>query len=270
MNIKYACILIFLFESFGLGASIIKSDTSIKDKLIPYTIKTDLPVGAIIICPGGSYSGHAQHEAEVIAKFFNNAGLNAFVLYYTTGTKCYPKPLQELGETVRYVRSQSGKWNIKSDKIAVCGFSAGGHLAASLGCFFEDSLLQMNDVNSCRPDALILCYPVISSGQFGHKYSFDTLLGPGHSKELEEKMSLENHVHNKFPPVFIWHTMEDETVPVENSILFALALKKNEIPFEMQIYPHGKHGLGLAKENELVSQWTESCLKWLEINQFKN
>ncbi|HBG27897.1 MAG: hypothetical protein A2Y10_16380 [Planctomycetes bacterium GWF2_41_51] len=107
-------------------------DISIAKKLVPYLLKTNNPAGCVIICPGGSYAGHAEHEAGVIAESFNKAGVNAFVLYYTTGNKCYPKPLLEIAETVRYVRSQSEKWHIKPDKIAVCGFSAGGHFSMTM------------------------------------------------------------------------------------------------------------------------------------------
>jgi acetyl esterase/lipase len=268
--LKYFIFSLFLLKSSAFGADVMNQDTLVTEKLVPYLIKTNNPVGAVIVCPGGSYAGLAEHEAGVIAENFNKAGLNSFVLYYTTGTNCYPKPLLELAEAVRYVRSQSEKWNIKSDKIAVCGFSAGGHLVASLGCFFNDPILNHDNLPSCRPDALILCYPVISSGPFGHQYSFDTLLGPNPSGDLKKKMSLENQVHKDFPPVFIWHTMTDKAVPVENSLFFAMALKKQEIPFELLIFPSGEHGLGLAKQDAFASTWHDLCNRWLQVNNFCN
>ncbi|OGV33208.1 MAG: hypothetical protein A2020_11265 [Lentisphaerae bacterium GWF2_45_14] len=232
-----------------------------------YPVKTAKPVGAVMVCPGGGYAHRAPHEGETIAEEFNKQGIHAFVLHYRVAPNRNPAPLDDARRGMRLIRSMASKFNVKADKIAVCGFSAGGHLAGSLGIHFDKSnypAIDSIDKLSCRPDAMILCYPVISSGEYRHDGSFKNLLGSEPDSTLMEHFSLENHaVSGVTPPAFMWHTSEDTAVPVENSLLLASALSRNHIPFELHIYEKGRHGLGLCPEDSHVASWFRTCTEWL-------
>ena len=242
-----------------------------EDDFYPYMethlLDTTSAAGAIVIFPGGGYGGRADHEGSPIAEFFNSKGLHAFVVHYRVSPNRHPAPLADALKALRIVRNNAEKWQIKPDKIAVCGFSAGGHLAASTGVHFdlvktaEDYLC---DKVSARPDALILCYPVISSKKFFHAGSFKNLLGEGYSDEMRDLMSLEEQVDQHTPPSFLWHTAEDKGVPAENSMAFASSLSKFDIPYELHIFPEGSHGLGLAPEFPEVAIWANLCASWLK------
>ncbi|SHH49938.1 alpha/beta hydrolase [Clostridium grantii] len=231
---------------------------------------------AVLICAGGGYGFTSEREKEPIAMKFNSAGFHAFILNYSVAPRKHPQPLLDTSRAMCIIRENADQWKIDSEKIAVCGFSAGGHLAASLGVHFEknylfDTPLIKKELN--KPNALILAYPVITSGEFAHRGSFDNLLGLEASEEILEEMSLEKQVNDKVPPTFIWHTFEDTAVPVENTLLFARELRKNNVPFELHIYPEGGHGLSLAIEETAnddtqviphVATWIELCTQWLE------
>ncbi len=222
--------------------------------------------GAVLVCPGGGYNHRAAHEAEPIARRFNTCGFHAFVVHYRVTPHRHPAPLLDASRALRLIRAHADAWRVDPARIAVCGFSAGGHLAASLGVHYGMEALNTGDdldAISARPDALILAYPVITSGEFAHRGCFDTLLGPGAAPELRRLMSLELQVTPETPPTFLWHTAEDGSVPVENSLLFAAALHKHGVPFELHVYPHGRHGLGLAPEDAHVATWAELCGEWL-------
>jgi len=234
--------------------------------LEPYTIPSGRPRGAVVVCPGGGYTHRAPHEGEPIARAFNAAGFQAFVVQYRIAPDRHPAPMRDLSRAVRLVRSRADTFGVAPDRIAVCGFSAGGHLAASLGvCFGEPYLAGRGEVDrvSNRPDALILCYPVISAGPFGHAGSFTSLLGPDASDAAKEALSLELRVSGTTPPAFLWHTADDAGVPVENSLLFAQALRRAGVPFELHVYPSGPHGLGLAAARPHIATWTGLCAGWL-------
>ncbi|OPJ62100.1 alpha/beta hydrolase [Clostridium oryzae] len=230
---------------------------------------------AVVICPGGAYAFTSDREAEAIALKFNAAGFHAFIVYYSVAPRKHPQPILDVSRAMCIVRENAEKWNVDSNKIAICGFSAGGHLAASLSVYWEKDYISKHvqiTQGLNRPNAAILCYPVITSGEFAHEDSFKNLLGNKLSKSTIEEMSLEKHVNEKVPPTFIWHTYADELVPVENSLLFARALKSKEIPFELHIYPDGVHGLSLATEetaydgygqNPHVATWMKLCIEWL-------
>jgi acetyl esterase/lipase len=210
-----------------------------------YVLSGDRIRPAVLICPGGGYGYTSEREAEPIALQFNAAGFHAFVVYYSVAPYRHPQPLQDVSSAMCIIRDRAEEWRIHPQQIAVCGFSAGGHLAASLGVHWHKSYVQNvpgMEADKNRPDALILSYPVISSGPFAHQGSFENLLGPEASEALQHEMSLEQHVHDKIPPVFLWHTVEDTAVPVENSLLFAMQLRKHDMPFEMHIYPDRPHG----------------------------
>lgn len=225
----------------------------------------------IVICPGGGYHFCSEREAESVAIRFCSFGFNTAILRYTCNTEenpeltIYPKPQQELADAIAYIRENAESLNTASDKIAVMGFSAGGHLACSVGCLWH----QFN--KKARPDAMILCYPVISSGQYAHKGSFVNLCGP--QEKLKAELSLESRVTKDTPPTFIWHTATDQSVPVQNSLLFKEALDKSGVSNEFHLFDSGKHGLSLATKevcnskhpetNEEVSVWPELVKDWL-------
>lgn len=237
--------------------------------------------GAVVICPGGGYEFTSDREAEPVALQFMASGYNAFVLRYSVSPARYPAALLQLSAAVSYIRSNAEKFHVDVNKIAVCGFSAGGHLAASLGVFWQEQFIAESlkiKEGANRPNALILSYPVITSGKFGHAGSFSSLLGENAAPGFLEKMSLENQVSEKVPPAFIWHTFNDTCVPVENSLLFASALREHGIPFEMHIFPEGVHGLSLCSPETSVaechinphcSKWLALCKEWLDTI-FKN
>ena len=241
-------------------------------KFIPrldlYVLKGSKSRGAVIICPGGGYANRAEHEGKDIALRFNKLGFHAFVLQYRVSPNRFPAPQQDIFRAIKIVRTNAEKWNIKGDKIAVCGFSAGGHLAASSGTLFSEVEANAGDKSdrcSQKPNALILCYPVISSGEHGHVGSFDNLLGEDASFNLREKYSLEKRISAETPPTFLWHTGEDSAVPVENSLLWCLGLRKHNVSFELHVFPEGRHGLGLGVEAETseLRVWPELCATWL-------
>ncbi|WP_234122399.1 alpha/beta hydrolase [Clostridium hydrogenum] len=240
-----------------------------------YILSGDKRRPAVLIFPGGGYEFTSEREAEPIAMKYNSAGFNAFVLYYSVSPAKYPQPILDAARAITIIRENADEWKVDTDKIAVCGFSAGGHLAAHLGVHFDKEYLFKTEGikrGLTRPNALILSYPVITSGEYAHRGSFDALLGTNPSKELLEEVSLEKQVSEKTPKTFIWHTFEDGCVPMENSIMFVKQLRKFNIPFEMHIYPDGGHGLSLATEetnedgtqlNIHVSSWMKLSIDWI-------
>ena len=232
---------------------------------------------SIIICPGGGYGFTSDREAEPVALAFAAEGYNAFVLRYSVSPSHYPQQLLEVSAAVAYVRRMAKIWHVDTDKIIVCGFSAGGHLAGHLGVSWQEQFIQdaleLKEAEN-KPNAMILGYPVITSGTFAHEGSFRNLLGESYEMD-KEKVSLEVLVSELTPPAFIWHTFEDQAVPVENSMLFAQALKKYNIPFELHIYPKGGHGLSLCDQrtakpdadylvNTHVGTWFRLAIEWMK------
>lgn len=232
----------------------------------------------IIICPGGGYEFTSDREAEPIALKFVAQGFNAVVIRYSIAPVRYPTALLELAETVRYVREKEKEWNVDTEKVIVCGFSAGGHLAGSLGVLWNNEIIEKYlDIKNeeVKPNAMIICYPVISSGEFAHKGSFDSLLGEKEAEISRENLSLEKLVSIETPKTFLWHTFDDGTVPVQNSLLFSNALASNKVQFELHIYPSGVHGLGLCEEitamngrsehiNSHIASWFNLACQWIK------
>lgn len=234
--------------------------------ITPYIIDAPRSAGAVIVFPGGGYCTKAPHEGEPIALWFNQIGLNAFVLDYRVTPYRHPIPLQDAQRAIRFVRANAAKWRIDPSHIAVLGFSAGGHLAACTATMFDDNVTSpVDDIDkvSARPDAAILCYPVVSFGEFRHNGSMVNLLGENPPEELRRRMSVENAVTVQTPPMFIWTTVDDQAVPMENSLLLANALRRNNVPFSLHVFPSGRHGLGLAADCPDVGQWTTICDEWL-------
>lgn len=234
---------------------------------------------AVIVCPGGGYRFCSDREAECLAVQFLSLGYHAFVLRYSVDNVRFPAQLKEAAATIALIREKADEWNVDVDRIAIMGGSAGGHLAATLGTMWNSPILTEafgKPSETFKPNALILCYPVISSGELAHRGSFDNLLGEDADAKLMHDLSLENAVGSHVPQTFIWHTLGDTTVPCENSFLFAQALRRHNVPFEMHIFPEGRHGLSLATEetappsmlDEYVlphtAQWFNLCLEWLK------
>ncbi len=227
---------------------------------------------AIIICPGGAY-GHLamDHEGSQVADWLNSLGITAFVLDYRHAGKGYqyPAPLDDAQRAIRYVRTHAADWKIDPAKIGIMGFSAGGHLASTTGTHFDTGKPDADDPidrASSRPDFLILCYPVVSmTSEFTHKGSRKNLLGDNPDPELARTLSNATQVSAKTPPTFIFQTDADTTVPAENSVEFYLALRKAKVPAEMHIYQNGKHGLGLAPTDAVLSTWKDRLADWLKV-----
>lgn len=218
---------------------------------------------AVLICPGGGYSYCSPREAEPIALQFAANAVHTFVLDYSVAPNKYPRALEDVSAAMSLIRKNADRWNVDPDKIAVCGFSAGGHLAASLGVFWNSEPIKTDD-GSNRPNALILGYPVITSGEFAHVGSIDNLCGD--DEALRKKMSLELQVTKDTPPTFLWHTFADNCVPLENSLLFAGALRREDIPFELHVYPKGGHGLATASDYTCANDnFSKKIPEWFDL-----
>ena len=230
---------------------------------------------ALIICPGGGYAMTSDREAEPIALRFCTLGFQCFVVRYTVAPMRFPGALMELSQAVATVRAHAEEWHVDENAIFVCGFSAGGHLAASLGVFWNRPFLTEAlgfTQQENKPNGVILSYPVITSGEHAHHESIKNLLGERYDKQ-RELVSLEKQVTEETAPTFLWHTYEDTCVPVENALLFATALREKHIPLEMHIFPYGWHGLSEAtpltgnNDAELARQisiWPDMAAAWMK------
>ena len=231
----------------------------------------------IIVCPGGGYTHTSMREGDPMAFRFLSMGFHVAVLRYSCAPAEYPTALCELAAVMKLIHENAEEWGVEEDHIVVQGCSAGGHLAASLGVFWQEKWLaeRMNMENEMlRPAGMLLCYPVITSGQYAHEGSFISLLGKQYSEEMLEKMSLEKQVTKDTPPAFLWHTFTDEAVPVQNSLLFIEALKQYEIPTEFHMYPVGRHGLSVCDIQgadptghgieEACQSWVPLAKRWLQ------
>lgn len=226
---------------------------------------------AVIICPGGRYMRLSiENEGNLIAQRFNSLGVTAFVLRYRLIEYGHPAPMRDVLRAVRLLRSQAADFGVRADRIGVLGASAGGHLAACAGTLFnapEGKTGAALDAISARPDFLILLYPVITMREpFTHLGSRDGLLGTHPAPELIELLSLELHVTKDTPPVFMIHTEEDKTVPLENSLMFYQALHAAGVPAELHLWPKGTHGVGMRQDAGAASTWTNRCEEWMRVN----
>jgi acetyl esterase/lipase len=213
---------------------------------------------AVVVCPGGGY-GHLamDHEGTQIAQYLNGMGISAFVLKYRLGPRYrHPAPLQDAQQAIRIVRHRAKEFGVAPDRIGIWGFSAGGHLASTAATHFDAT---------SRPDFAILSYPVISFAEFAHSGSMRNLLGQNPDQKMVDFLSNEKHVTAQTPPTFLFHTNDDKVVPVENSVLFYLALRKAGVPAEMHIYQTGRHGVGLAQSDPVLATWPARLADWLKV-----
>ncbi len=255
-------------------------------KLVTYiqdeSVEMDIPDRPLVlVCPGGGYCFTSDREAEPLAIQFLAMGYHAAVLRYSVAPAVFPTALCELAWSVRLIREHAGEWHVNPKGIIVLGCSAGGHLAASLGVFWNRDFLakaldeEGADHRQWKPDGMTLCYPVITSGEFAHRGSFDALMGDREAEisamlgaPAPEALSLENQVSSDTPPAFLWHTYTDDAVPVENSLMFVSAMRKANVPLELHIYPAGGHGLSLA--NRLTQgpggcSIQKECASWISL-----
>ncbi|MEM9885595.1 MAG: alpha/beta hydrolase [Bacteroidota bacterium] len=237
-----------------------------------YAPKDKATGGAVMICPGGGYAALAMdHEGKQIAEWFQSLGIHAFVLKYRLGKwdgsgYQHPTMLNDAKRGFRIIRSSAQKWNIDPHRIGIMGFSAGGHLASTLATHFDDGQTDAKDPIervSCLPNFLVLGYPVISFQEYAHSGSRRFLLGPTPSMTDVENLSNHKQVSVLTPPTFFFHTNEDKGVPPENSVLFYLALREKNIPAELHIYEKGRHGVGFAPDDPVLSSWKDRLKDWL-------
>ena len=241
--------------------------------LTPYLpLKEKASGAAVIVCPGGGYGHLADHEGRPVAEWLNSIGITAFVLKYRLGPRYHhPAPLQDAARAIRTVRARAADWNLDPERVGVLGFSAGGHLASTIGTHFDSGKGDAPDPIervSSRPNLMILIYPVITMKQQTLAGSKKNLLGPDPSPELVDLLSNEEHVTKETPPAFLIHTMTDVAVPVENSLMFVMALRKAGVPFEFHLYERGPHGFGLGVKDPILATWPGRCADWLQVHGF--
>jgi acetyl esterase/lipase len=220
------------------------------------------PRPAILVLPGGSYSGQAGHEAEPVAEWLASLGIHAYVLRYRVSPHRHPAPLEDAKAALLRIRGGSHGLAVDGTRVGVLGFSAGGHLAATLSTAAATGNGEL-DVQAAVPDLTVLCYPVVSYREAVHQESVDNLLGESPSDELLEEVSADLHVTGSTPPAFVWHTADDAAVPLHHSLAYAAALVRAGVPAELHVFPHGRHGLGLAPEDPGPDQWPSLCAHWL-------
>ena len=228
---------------------------------------------AIVVCPGGGYGHLADHEGHTIAVWLNSIGVTAAVLKYRLGPRYgHPAPMQDAARALRTVRARAKEWNLDPNRIGIWGFSAGGHLASTMATHFDDGNPHASDPIervSSRPDVAVLAYPVISMAEgTTHAGSRKNLLGANPPPELVALLSNEKQVTPKTPPTFLFHTADDSAVSVENSFLFAEALRKAKVPYELHVFEKGRHGVGLAQNDPALSAWPKLLESWLRVRGF--
>ena len=272
----------FDYEKYGLDKDIAHATMTTYIHEMYKDAQDEFKRPLVIICPGGGYHHHSPREGEALAIKMLDLGYNAVVLRYSLAPNLYPTQLFEAAYAMKYVKDKAAMWDTDPEKIIIGGFSAGGHVAASLGTMWNKAVLKpfLQNELMCTPEyikpaGMLLGYPVITSGNHAHRPSFERLLGDKYDEYIEA-VSLEKQVDKDTPKAFIWHTFEDASVPLENSLLLANALRKEDIPFEYHVFPKGKHGLGLGTKETAskglnhyqpeVYVWTDMFKTWVDNN----
>jgi acetyl esterase/lipase len=240
--------------------------------LTPFLPPADKATGAaVVICPGGGYSGLAiSYEGMDVGAWMAKRGVAGFVLKYRVAPYKHPIPLQDAQRALRIVRARAKEFGVDPARVGILGFSAGGHLASTAATHFDDGKADAADPidkMSCRPDFAVLCYPVVTlKPPYAHMGSRINLLGKDADEKLVESLCNDQQVTDKTPPTFLFHTADDNAVPVENSLLFFEALHKAKVPAELHVYEHGRHGVGLAPNDPVLSSWPELLEKWMQAH----
>lgn len=244
-------------------------------ELIITQVQSDTPTAGVVILPGGGYGGHAiDHEGHQFAQWFASLGVTSAICTYRLRGKGnrgegygHPTPMIDAQRAIQTMRAKAGQYNLDPNRIGVIGFSAGGHLASTVSTRFDPGDVNSQDPIarvSSRPDFSILCYPVILFGSDAtHMGSQTRLIGKDASPELIASLSSEQQVTPQTPPTFLFHTVEDTVVPVENSLRYFEACRAQQVPVEMHIFQEGRHGLGLAKGAPGADRWPDLCKDWL-------
>lgn len=230
---------------------------------------------AIVICPGGGYETLADHEGQPVAHWLNEYGITGLVLKYRLAPRYrHPAMLLDVSRAIRLVRARAEDWGLDPNRVGVLGFSAGGHLASTVSTHFDQDERSINDPidrHSARPDVAVLLYPVITLHEPSvHTGSRRNLFGPMPTRQQLDLLSNDRHVTARTPPSFLFHTLEDTAVPIENSLLYADALRRAGVPFELHAYEPGHHGVGLARQHPVLGTWTTCCVNWLRLRGFGN
>jgi acetyl esterase/lipase len=217
---------------------------------------------AVLVLPGGGYARQADHEAEPVADWLAGLGIHAFVLRYRVAPDRHPAPLEDAKQAMLHIRGGAHGLAVDRERVGVLGFSAGGHLAATLSTAVATGSADL-DVPGAVPDLTVLCYPVVSYTREVHQGSVDNLLGGAPPSNVLAELSAEQQVTSETPPAFLWHTADDAAVPVSHSLGYAGALLSAGVPAELHVFPHGRHGLGLADGEPGPDQWSSLCAGWL-------
>lgn len=224
------------------------------------------PRAAVIVCPGGGYTHRAEHEGAPFARLFAEHGIVGIVCHYRTYPHLFPAPMADAARAVRVTRQLADRFGIDPTRVGIMGFSAGGHLACTTSTqpdLHHDPQDDLIGRYSARPDRVILGYPVVSMSSEFHSGSAQNLLGPDAPEALRRQMSNELHVTEDNPPAFLFHTADDPSVPVSNSIRFASACHEKGVPVELHVYETGRHGVGLATDMPRLRSWTTLLMDWL-------
>ena len=229
----------------------------------------------MVVCPGGGYSMCSQRESEPVALKFLADGYNVFVINYSVAPHRFPCQLREVAAVMELIYKNADAWNCDTEKIAIIGFSAGGHLAAHYSTMYDCKEVREVFPDSKPVNASVLSYPVISADRdFAHMGSFKNLLGHEPDEQEVKYFSCNNNVKENTPPAFLWHTAEDNSVPVKNSLVYAEALAKYKIPFELHVFPYGAHGLSTCDDqscdnindiHKYNTVWIDNAKKWLRL-----
>lgn len=239
-------------------------------RVTAFPVASVRPSPAVLVLPGGGYTRQADHEGAPVARWLNSLGVAAFVVRYRVAPHRHPLPLLDAARAVRWVRHHAARHGVDPLRVGVLGFSAGGHLAGLLatetGPMLPAGPHDGIDAGDPRPGLAVLCYPVVTlTGPAAHQGCVANLLGPGGEGPGGDAaaLSIERRVGPATPPMFLWHTADDASVPVDNTLMLASALARHRVPVEAHVYPNGVHGLGLAESDPVAGDWTRRCAAFL-------